>query len=362
MLGVSVFNNLFFPPVAGLGIAAVMAAVIPGLPAVPIAGAVVVGAMLIAMLDIRINALVTGVFLLTEVLVLAAVAWLGFSGIERPLVELLTAPVMVAGDALVPTGAAAIGVATVIGIFALNGYGVAVYFAEEMHDAPRRIAHAILWALLATLVLEGVPLIAALMETPNLARFFAAEDPFGPLVTVRAGNTAAALVAVAVVIAIANAIIAGILACARFFYGTARDESWGRPIDVWLATVHPRWGSPHIGTLLVGGIGVACCFLTIQLLLVLSGTGLVAIYAGIALAVIVGRRTGRTAQAHYRMPLYPLPPLITLAALGYVVWTSWLDAGEGRSGLIVTATQIAAAAGYYWFALRRRGWTVRIPA
>ena len=359
MLGVSVFNNLFFPPVAGLGIAAVLGAVIPGLPAVPIAVAVVAGAMLVAMLDIRVNALVTGVFLLTEVVVLAAVAWLGFAGIERPLAELLTAPVMVAGGTLVPSGTAAIGLATTIGIFALNGYGVAVYFGEEMHDASRRIARAILWALLATLVLEGVPLLAALMGAPDLRRFLAADDPFGLLVTLRAGGAAAALVAGAVVIAIVNAVIASILACARFFYGTARDRSWGRPIDVWMATVHPRWGSPHVGTLLVGGIGVACCFLPVQLLLVLSGTGLVAIYAGIALAVVAGRRTGRTARAHYRMPLYPLAPIVTLLALGYVTGTSWLDAAEGRPGLIVTGAQIAGSALYYRLVLRRRGWTAR---
>ena len=361
MLGVSVFNNLFFPPVAGLGIAAVLGAVIPGLPAVPVAVAVVAIATLVAMLDIRVNALITGIFLLIEVLVLAAVAWLGFAGIERPLVGLLTAPVLVAHDALVPASASAIGVASAIAIFALNGYGVAVYFGEEMHDASRRIARAILWALALTLVLEGVPLVAALMGASDLRKFLAADDPFGLLVTLRGGGTVATLVAVAVVIAIVNAVIASILACARFFYGTARDRSWGRPIDVWMAAVHPRWGSPHIGTLLVGGIGVACCFLPIQLLLVLSGTGLVAIYAGIALATVAGRRNGSTAGAHYRMPLYPLAPIVTLLALGYVVWTSWLDAGEGRAGLIVTTMQIAAAALYYWFVLRRRGWTVRLP-
>lgn len=59
MLGVSVFNNLFFPPVAGLGVSAVLATVIPGLPQVPVAIAVVAGATAVALLDIRVNALVT---------------------------------------------------------------------------------------------------------------------------------------------------------------------------------------------------------------------------------------------------------------------------------------------------------------
>ena len=38
ILGVSVVNNVLFPPVAGLGISAVLATVIPGLPQVPTAG------------------------------------------------------------------------------------------------------------------------------------------------------------------------------------------------------------------------------------------------------------------------------------------------------------------------------------
>ncbi|MDQ2891920.1 MAG: APC family permease, partial [Pseudomonadota bacterium] len=144
--------------------------------------------------------------------------------------------------------------------------------------------------------------------------------------------------------------------------GTARDGSWGRPLDRWMAQIHPRFGSPWVGTLIVGGVGVACCFLPLSLLLVLSGTGLVAIYAGIAIAAMVGRRTGATDHALYRMPLYPLAPIVTLLALGYVVWTSWLDIDEGRPGLIMTGIQIVGSAAYYWFVLRRRGgWTATIP-
>ncbi len=62
-----------------------------------------------------------------------------------------TASVISAG--LVATPPASIGVATSIAIFALNGYGAAVCFAEETHHAPRRIAHAILLALALALTL-----------------------------------------------------------------------------------------------------------------------------------------------------------------------------------------------------------------
>ncbi|OYY90888.1 MAG: amino acid transporter [Sphingomonas sp. 28-66-16] len=365
MLGVNVFNNLLFPPAVGLGLASVLGVVIPGIPAIPLAVTVVAGATLVSLLHIRVNAWVTGIFLLIEVLAVLAVVALGFGHAVRPLGAMLTDPVMSSaiGDALIPTSAASIGLATSIAIFALNGYGAAVYFGEEMHEAPRKIARAVFWAVGLTLLLEGLPLVAVLVGAPDLPELLASDDPFGLIVRMRAGDTAAMWVSIGVAVAIVNAIIACILACARFFYGTARDRCWGRPIDNWLVTIHPRVGSPWISTLIVGGAGIACCFLPLELLLVLSGTGLVAIYAGIALALMAGRRSGLLDKAPFKSPLYPLMPVVTLLALGYVVWLNWLDLEEGRMGLIMTGVQMIASALYYWFVLRRRGrWDVFVPA
>ena len=366
MLGVNVFNNLFFPPVAGLGISAVLSTVYPGLPEVPVAVAVVAASTLVARLQIRIIAWVPGRFLLGEVLALIAIVVLGWGDIVRPFGTFLAAPVMPqvggAGAALIPASPAAIGLATSIAIFALNGYGAAVYFGEEMREPSRLIARAILASLVLTLVFEIVPTVAVLMGAPDLHALVTADDPFGLIARMRGDGWLADAIAIGVVVAIVNAIIACILACSRFFYGTARDNSWGRPLDRWMTQIHPRFGSPWIGTLIVGGVGVACCFLPLTLLLVLSGTGLVAIYAGIAVAAMIGRHSGATDHARYRMPLYPLAPVITLIALGYVVWTSWLDLDEGRPGLIMTAAQIAGSAAYYWFVLRPRGaWNVHVP-
>lgn len=366
MLGVNVFNNLFFPPVAGLGISAVLSTIYPGLPEIPIAVAVVAASTLVALLQIRINAWVTGLFLLGEVIALIAIVVLGWSDIVRPFGAFLTAPVMpqIVGsmDVLVPASPAAIGLATSIAIFALNGYGAAVYFGEEMREPSRLIARAILASLVLTLAFEITPMVAVLMGAPDLHALVIADDPFGLIARMRGDDWLADGIAIGVVIAIVNAIIACILACSRFFYGTARDRAWGRPLDRWMTQIHPRFGSPWIGTLIVGGVGVACCFLPLTLLLVLSGTGLVAIYAGIAVAAMVGRHGGATDHARYRMPLYPLAPIITLIALAYVVWTSWLDPAEGRPGLIMTGVQIVGSAAYYWFVLRRRGtWSVHVP-
>jgi amino acid transporter len=187
-------------------------------------------------------------------------------------------------------------------------------------------------------------------------------NPFGLFVTERAGSVAASLVALGVAVAIVNAAIAGVVAYARFFYSTGRDGVWGRRADAWITAIHPRFHSPWISTLVVGGVGIASCFVPLSLLLVLSGAGIAITYLAMALAVMVGRRSGATAHAPYRMPLFPLAPLVTVAALAYVFWTSWLDTEVGRPGLIATGAQMLASAAYYLLVLRRRGeWVVHDP-
>ncbi|HMI18047.1 MAG TPA: amino acid permease, partial [Sphingomonas sp.] len=210
--------------------------------------------------------------------------------------------------------------------------------------------------------LELVPVVAVLIGAPDLKTLFAADDPFGLLVRLRGGALFSQVVAVVVVIAIVNAAIVTVLACARFFWCTGRDQVWGPRFDIFIGAIHPKWQSPWAATLLVGAIGAACCFISLKFMLILNGGGLIVTYAAISLAAIVGRRDGTSAHGHYRMPLFPLAPVFTLLALAYVVYTNLLDPDEGRPAMIATAAQIVAAAAYYWFVLRRRGaWVVRDP-
>jgi amino acid transporter len=362
VLGINVFNNMIFPPVVGLGVSAVLGTVIPGLPQIPTAIVVVVGSTLCALLNIRVNALVTGIFLAVEVVALGALVWLGLAEPARSLLPMLTHPAMLDGHALVPASSSSIGLATTVAIFALNGYGMAVYFGEEMHDASAKIARVILTSFGLSLALELVPVVAVLIGAPDLKALFGADDPFGAFVIGRGGTLLSQMVAVGVVIAIVNAAIVTVLASARFFWCTGRDRVWGYRFDEFIGAIHPKWQSPWIATLIIGLIGVACCFISLKFLLILNGGGLIVTYAAISLGALAGRRNGSTGHAVYKMPLFPLAPVFTLLALVYVVYANWQDAEEGRPGMIATAAQIVLAAAYYWVVLKRRGaWVVRDP-
>lgn len=356
MLAVNLVNNLLFPAVIGLGLSDILSGLLPGLPVIPTAILMVALATVAGLLHIRLNAWITGLFLVIELLALLAIVWLGAA---EPVRSLFAAPVMSGASGLVPADAVSIGIATTAAIFALNGYGLAVYFGEEMHEAPARIGRVVLAAAGLTIAVELLPLAAVLAGAPDLRALFGHADPFGWFARVRGGDLLADLLAVAIALAIVNAAIAGILAYARFFYSTGRDAIWGKLLDPWVTNIHPRLGSPWIATLAVGAISCAACFVPLRLLLVLSGAGIAITYLAIALAALMGRRTGATAHAAYRMPCFPIAPLVTIAALLLVFWASWLDAEIGRPGLIATAMQMLVAALYYRLVLRRRGdWRV----
>lgn len=70
-----------------------------------------------------------------------------------------------------------------------------------------------------------------------------------------------------------------------------------------------------------------------------------ALYIIVALSAFVGRRTGATAGAHYRMPLYPLPPVIVVVALAYVTYQVW-DANPWQ----VIIALLALGLGYVYYA------------
>ncbi|MFI6498174.1 APC family permease [Nonomuraea typhae] len=348
-------TQLLILAVIALGVGTYLGVLFPGLPG-PLTGAVTVAlAAVVAIFDIRLNAVVTGVFLALEMLALLVLSGIGVLNVERPFTDLLTRPVA-------PDGSAAtfglIALATAVAIFSYNGYGSAVYFGEETQGARRNIARVILWALAITVAAELIPITAVLLSATDLAGGNVVRE----VVTTYAGGPVATMISLAVALAIANAVIAIMLLTARLLFSSARDATWPRPVNALLGHIHPRFGTPWAATLAAGVVSAALCFVNERFLLVVTGTSLVVIYAALCAAVIGGRRNGSTGHGVYRMPLYPLAPVAALVALAYVIYTSAVDPVIGRPSLIVTAAILTAAALAYLLVVRRRGaWTLHDP-
>ena len=362
IMGVYLVSSLLIPAVLALGISKYLVALHPNLPTIPAAIATIALTTILGILNIRVNAVVTGIFLTIEILSLVVLVALGFWHVTRPLSDLLLHPVILSGASLVRTPIAVIGMATSVAIFAYNGFGSAVSFSEEMHEPKTHIARAILWALAIIVITELLPVTAVLMGAPNLKTFLGAQNILGEFIATRGGPALNTAISLGIALAIFNATIAVLLLAARVVFSTGRDGVWPRPISVALALTHRRFRSPWIATLVCGLLAALACLLNEDLLLVMTGAGLILVYSSLCLAVMIGRRRGTTAHGHYRMPLFPVAPIAALAVMIYVAYTNWLDPLTGRPSIFVTLGFAVMSGGYYALVLRRRGgWEFRGP-
>jgi amino acid transporter len=362
ILGVNLVVLLLNISVVALGLGNYISDVLPGTSIVTDALACVAFTTLCAILNVRTNALITGAFLGLELLALVVVTTLGFLYPARSWVSLVAHPTFLDGGHLVAATPGVIGLATSVAIFAFYGYGNAVYLGEEVHDAPRHIARAVLWALAISVISQVLPLAAALHGAPDLAKMFASDTMFGEFVSARGGHTLGVVINLSVALAIINADIAVVVLVSRMLFSSGRDAVWAAPVNRMLTLVHARFGSPWAATLVTGALAAVLCFVPLSLLLVITGSAIAVVYGALCVAVIAGRRDGSTARAAYRMPFFPWPPILALIVLVYVLYTNLIDPRTGQPSLVATAVIVLASAGYYQLVLRRRGvWVLREP-
>jgi len=316
----------------------------------------------IACLGIKTNAWVTGVFLILEIGALVVLTVVGFLHVSQPISTLWTVTTSGPGGTLVSASAGLVVSYTATALFAFNGYGAAVYYAEETKNARSTIARAILWSLVIAVVAEIVPTIAVLLGSKDLAALVASPAPMTQFLTERAGPVVNTLVSVGIAIAVINAVLAIILQFGRTLFSSARDRSWPDVINRPLGRIHPRLRTPVVATIIVGVIAALCLWLVpFSVLLVATSAGIVILYALVGLAAFVGRINHTTDAAEYRMPMWPVAPiLMTLATLGILVMSliaDWMP--------VAVAVGIFAV-GLLYYALYLRGkpdrWTLPLPA
>ena len=325
-----------------------------------ISGILIIG--VIACLGIRTNAWVTGVFLVLEIAALVVLTVVGFLHVTQPISTLWTPTTSGPGGVLVPAAAGLVLSYTATALFAFNGYGAAVYYAEETKKARSTIGRAILWSLAIAVAAEIIPLIAVLLGTSDLAALVASPTPMNEFLLDRAGPVLNTVVSVAIALAIINAVLAIILQIGRLLFSAARDGSWPDVINRPLAAVHPRLRTPMAATVVIGVLSALCLWLVpFDALLVATSAGIVITYLMVGIAALVGRINHTTDSAEYRMRLWPAAPVLMIVATVVIfvmnLLASWVP-------VAVAVGMFAIGLVYYALYLRRRPdrWTLPAPA
>jgi amino acid transporter len=312
----------------------------------------------VAMLKIRFNAIVTGAFLTLELISLLILTVLGFSHSSVHNWRSLLHPVVgAAHGVLAPVAFSGVLALTAVAVFSYNGYANAVNFSEETAGPSRNVAKAILWSLVITVAAELIPLTAVIVGSPSMAAMTKSAVPLQYFIEATSNSTLYDIISILIVLAIFNAVIAIVLSYARILYSSARDRAFPGPV---MSYIHPRYKSPWLPTMFIGVLGaVLCLTVSLNTLVNLTGASLVADYALIAIAALVARPTGATAHGSYKMPLWPLPPLLALGSLGYIF--------TQQTSLLLKVTLITMGIGLvYWAAVifpqRGKAWNLLEPA
>ncbi len=304
----------------------------------------------LAVLQIRTNAIMQGILLGIELIGFLVVTILGFVHVNNSGMVLLK-PVMYEGGDEIAVAFGVVMAATAITIFAYNGYGGAIVLSEETKGARFKVARAILWTLLITVLVMLIPVTAAIVGAPSLQEFLSADSPMSYILTNLGNGTVNTVVSLLVFVAIFNGCLAVVVMMSRILFASGRDQIWPEPISDWLAKIHPKYKTPWVAAIAMAVIAAIITGLTDKME-VITFTGVVVCftYALIALSAIVVRIRFKDLPEHYKMPLWPLGPVVALVGVGYVIsQQKWQDI------VIIVGAAVLALIYYYAYLHPRRG-------
>jgi amino acid transporter len=244
------------------------------------------------------------------------------------------------------------GLAMVFVLLTFGGWNEAAYLSAEVKDEKRGVAKSLLW---------GLGLVTLLYLLANLAYFSSlglsgmaksnavAYDVF----TTAFGKESAMLFSVIVIFSCLNSLNATIIFGARSAFALGRDYNLFSWLGRWHASGNPRNS------------------LIVQMLLAISVVGL-AIWTRqgfeavveftapvfwffillVGVAVIRLRQLQPEVDRPFKVPFYPLMPLIFIGVTGWMLWSSLLYTGKGA--LVGVLVLVLGLIPFFWDKYRQR--------
>jgi len=276
--------------------------------------AVVLLATVLLVRGARESAMVNTVLVVLKVAVLLLFVLVAFTAFEsRNLAPLL------------PMGSAGVTAAASRLFFSYIGFDAASTAGDEARDPQRDLPRAIVLSMLAITSLYILVAVAAVGARP-WGWFDGQEAALVRILQEVTGSAWVSLVfAVGAVVAIVSIVLVVLYGQTRILMAMSRDGL----VPPVFARVCPRTGTPVANTLITGGtIAAAAGLVPLGELADATSIGTLFAFALVSLAVIDLRRTRPDLPRTFRVPLYPLTPILAVAMcvllmvnLGGSTWT-----------------------------------------
>ena len=214
-------------------------------------------------------------------------------------------------------------------LFSYGGWAYANNIAGEIRDPGRNLPRALFLGMLlvaACYLLVNLACLAVLGH----AGLAASKAPAADLMRQVLDEPGARLIAAGIAISTFGFCNISLIGAARVFQAMGADGVFFRIAG----RLHPRWRTPNIALAMLAGWAAVLAFSgTFDQLLNYSTTGDWLGYAAVVATLFWYRRARGDEGVALRTPLFPLLPLVFLAAVlwvvGVTVWQHPLDAGMG---------------------------------
>jgi basic amino acid/polyamine antiporter, APA family len=275
---------------------------------------VVVVLSLLLMRGIRESAAVNGVIVIVKVAIVIVFVAIGARYIDwanyTPFIPVNTGRFGEFGWSGVLRGAGMI-------FFAYIGFDAVSTAAQETKDPQRALPIGILGSLAICTVLY----VAFAFVLTGMVKYSAMRGDAAPVVTAIARTPyhwLQTLVEIGILAGFTSVILVSLLGQSRVFLAMAKD----RLVPGVIATIHPRWRTPWLSTLLfMLFTGLLAGFVPMSLLADMTSIGTLLAFIIVCAGVLILRRTRPDLPRPYRTPLVPVVPILGILVCGTMMYS-----------------------------------------
>jgi amino acid transporter len=245
----------------------------------------------------------------------------------------------------VPPGSfhvAAFGLALVSTLWAFDGWADLAYNAGEVKEPQKNLPRALIGGTLLVVAIYLAANVAYLAVLPieqiRVSKLVAAD-----VAQVVLGTVGAAFVSVTVMVSTFGTLNTVLFTSPRVFFAMAADRLFFAPV----ASVHPRFGTPWISISMTAALGILFVLLrSFEQLADAFVTAFLPFYA-LAVASIFRLRKKPGYAPTFRVPLYPVLPVVFLLSVLYLLGNAIVQESSRMSTLAVLGVVSAGIPVYY---------------
>ena len=241
-----------------------------------------------------------------------------------------------------PPPQGALGLVMVFVLLSYSGWNEAVYISAELRNVRRNMVRSLLWSIG---IITGIYLLInlAYIQELGLARMATSEAVAADLMRLALGEPGAKLISILIAVATLGATNATIFTGARTNYALGQDFS----LFAWLGRWHSRNNTPTNALLVQGGVSLALVLLGsftrqgFETMVDYTAPVFWFFFLISGISLLVLRVKEPQVPRPFRVPFYPLLPIVFCGICAYLLYSSLTYTGIGAiAGVAVVVAGI----------------------